>query len=303
MVNGPSTSASANDALSILVAVGHATDDENQTGCTAILFSQPALCAVDVRGGAPGTRETDLLQPGSLVQRVDAILLTGGSAFGLSAADGVMSYLRDQGRGFPTSAGPVPIVPAAVIFDLGIGNPVAPDASMGYVACEQATAIDAAQWGRVGAGRGATVANITGRPISGGISWHRIPFAGGSVTAIAVVNALGIVPRTAATLVAEDARSGLLSTVDSGHSHENTTLVVLLVDAPAGKDSMIQSAVSAHDGMARAIVPCHTPFDGDLVFSVALQSHRADDDRASLALCVAAELATEAAIRNAVWST
>src|SRR6476620_5720913 len=100
MVTSPSNSASTGDVGSILVEVGHATDDENQTGCTAILFSQPALCAVDVRGGAPGTRETDLLQPGSLVQRVDAILLTGGSAFGLSAADGVMSYLRDQGRGF-----------------------------------------------------------------------------------------------------------------------------------------------------------------------------------------------------------
>jgi L-aminopeptidase/D-esterase-like protein len=295
-------SASADDASSIAVTVGHATDQENQTGCTAILFSQPALCAVDVRGGAPGTRETDLLQPGSLVQRVDAILLTGGSAFGLSAADGVMSYLRDQGRGFPTSAGPVPIVPAAVLFDLSVGNPVAPNAHMGMIACEQATAIEIAPWGRVGAGRGATVANITGSPIPGGIGWQRIPFAGGSVTAIAVVNALGVVPRTAMSFPEEDVRSGLLSGVDSGESRENTTLVALLVDAPAGKDALIQLAISAHDGIARAIVPCHTPFDGDLVFSVGLQAQRANDDRASLALCIASELATEAAIRNAVWS-
>src|SRR4051794_17662028 len=192
MVN-PAGTSSSSDASSILVSVGHATDDANQTGCTVILFSRPALCAIDVRGGAPGTRETDLLAPGSLVQRVDAILLTGGSAFGLSAADGVMSYLRDQGRGFPTSAGPVPIVPAAVIFDLGIGNPVAPDASMGYAACERAMTVDEADWGSVGAGRGAAVANITGNPIPGGIGWSRLPFAGGSVTAIAVVNALGIV--------------------------------------------------------------------------------------------------------------
>ena len=113
------------------VTIGHATDDDAQTGCTVLLFSVPALCAVDVRGGAPGTRETDVLQPGNLVQRADAILLTGGSAFGLAAADGVMSYLREQGRGFPTSAGPVPIVPAAEIFDLGVGNPVAPTMEMG----------------------------------------------------------------------------------------------------------------------------------------------------------------------------
>ena len=286
----------------MLVTVGHATDDANQTGCTAILFSQPALCAVDVRGGAPGTRETDLLQPGSLVQRVDAILLTGGSAFGLGAADGVMSYLRDQGRGFPTSAGPVPIVPAAVIFDLGVGNPIAPNASMGYAACERATAIDAARWGLVGAGRGASVANITGHPIPGGIGWSRLPFAGGSVTAIAVVNALGIVPKSAASFPVEDMRSGLLSAKHLDESRENTTIVVLLVDSPAGKDSLLQVAVSAHDGMARAIIPCHTPFDGDLVFSVALQSQRTDDDRASLALYVASELVTERAIHNAVWS-
>ena len=296
------TESSSSEASSVLVTVGHATDDVNQTGCTAILFSQPALCAVDVRGGAPGTRETDLLHPGSLVQRVDAILLTGGSAFGLAAADGVMSYLRDQGRGFPTSAGPVPIVPAAVIFDLGVGNPVAPDSSMGYAACEQATALHAVRWGLVGAGRGASVANITGTPVPGGIGVHRTLFEKSSVTAIAVVNSLGVVPRTPASFPADDMRSGLLSAKPSDESRENTTLVVLLVDAPAGNDALIQTAVSAHDGMARAIVPCHTPFDGDLVFSVALQSQRNGDDRASLALCVASELATERAIRNAVWS-
>ncbi len=301
MVNNPLSSGSFNDANSMIVTVGHATDEENQTGCTVILFSQPALCAVDVRGGAPGTRETDLLQPGSLVQRVDAILLTGGSAFGLSAADGVMSYLSDQGRGFPTSVGPVPIVPAAVIFDLGIGNPIAPDASMGYVACEQATQIDAARWGSIGAGRGATVANITGKAIPGGIGMHRTTFENGSVTAIAVVNALGVVLKEPVSFLEEDPRLHLPSTAGTGNSRENTTLVVLLIDAPAGKDALIQSAISAHDGMARAIVPCHTPFDGDLVFSVALQP-QSTTDRASLALCIAAELATESAIRNAVWS-
>jgi len=300
MVNTVGTAAS-NDASSIQVMIGHATDDANQTGCTAILFSQPALCAVDVRGGAPGTRETDLLQPGSLVQRVDAILLTGGSAFGLGAADGVMSYLRDQGRGFSTSAGPVPIVPAAVIFDLGVGNPVAPNVSMGYIACEQAIALHTAQWGSIGAGRGATVANITGSPVPGGIGMHRMTFEQGSVTAIAVVNAFGVVPRTAASFPVEDMRSNLLSAMDPGVLRENTTLVVLLVDAPAGKDALLQAAVSAHDGMARAIVPCHTPFDGDLVFSAGLHPQRNGDGRASLSLCVASELATERAIRNAVW--
>jgi L-aminopeptidase/D-esterase-like protein len=289
-----------NPEAPIGVTIGHATDDDAQTGCTVLLFSAPALCAVDVRGGAPGTRETDLLQPGSLVQRADAILLTGGSAFGLAAADGVMSFLREQGRGFPTSAGPVPIVPAAVIFDLGVGNPVAPSTQMGYVACADARPLASAQFGSIGAGRGASVANITGQPMPGGIGRGTASFKGGSVTAIAVVNALGVVPKSAGEAAGVDPRVNLLHERKTGESRENTTLVALLIDAPAGKDALIQCAVSAHDGMARAIIPCHTPFDGDLVFSVALRPDLPPSPP-SLPLTVACELATEAAIRNAIW--
>ena len=282
------------------VAIGHATDDDAQTGCTVLLFSAPALCAIDVRGGAPGTRETDLLQPGNLVQRADAILLTGGSAFGLAAADGVMTWLREQERGFPTSAGPVPIVPAAVIFDLGAVNPAAPTREMGYVACVEAIPIDSAHFGAIGAGRGASVAKITGEAMPGGVGRGTATFDGGSVNAIAVVNALGIVPNDLADAARIDPRMNLLRNQPTAEFRENTTLVALLVDAPASKDALIQCAISAHDGMARAIFPCHTPYDGDLVFSVALRPDLPSSPP-SLPLTIASELATEAAIRNAIW--
>lgn len=282
------------------LAVGHAACAGRPTGCTVVLCPQGAVAGAAVRGGAPGTRETDLLQPGNLVQRVDAILFTGGSAFGLAAADGVMTYLREQGRGFPTSAGPVPIVPAAVIFDLAVGNPIAPMAEMGYVACQDARPIESARYGSIGAGRGASVGKVTGQGMPGGVGLGTASFGGGSVTAIAVVNALGIVPRVPTEAARIDPRMDLLQISHTGESRENTTLVALLIDAPAGKDALIQCAVSAHDGMARAIIPCHTPFDGDLIFSVALRPDLPPSPP-SLPLTIASELATEAAIRNAIW--
>jgi L-aminopeptidase/D-esterase-like protein len=278
------------------VSVGHATDEINQTGCTVVMFDRAVPCVVDVRGGAPGTRETDLLRPGKLVQQADAIVLSGGSAFGLATADGVMTYLREQERGFPTAASPVPIVPAAILYDLATGHPVAPTATMGYVACLSAEPIERAQWGAVGAGRGTTTDKITGTPLPGGIGIGSADVPGGTVIAITAVNAFGIAgfegnPRPV--------QQELLSHGAEASVGESTTLVVVLVDAPVHHDHLHQIAVSAHDGMTRAVVPCHTPFDGDLVFAVALgkdASRRFHD----ASLCIATEMAVEDAIRHAI---
>lgn len=282
----------------ITVTVGHATDEINRTGCTVIRFSEPAPCVVDIRGGSPGTRETDLLAPGRRVQRVDALVLTGGSAFGLATADGAMRRLQEEGHGFPTPAGPVPIVPAAVIFDLGTGNPVPPTADMGYHATETAVLIPAASWGSIGAGTGATFDKLRGEPRRGGIGLSTILYGSSSVTAIAVVNAVGAI---GSSLNLEDRRPlqrALLSPAISARPKENTTLVVVLVDDEVDHNSLHQAAVSAHDGMARAIIPCHTPFDGDLVFAASLRPNSVNTP-ISLQCCVAVEMAVEQAIVNA----
>src|SRR5688572_8234046 len=175
--------------------VGHVTDADAVTGCTVVLATDGAIAGVDVRGAAPGTRETDLLRPGSLVGRIHAVLLSGGSAFGLDAAGGVMRYLEERGIGFPTASGPVPIVPAAVLFDLGIGrSDVRPDAASGYAACQAARETRVVEEGSVGAGTGATVGKLggPGRAVKGGIGWAaaRLP-SGRLVAALVAVNALG----------------------------------------------------------------------------------------------------------------
>jgi L-aminopeptidase/D-esterase-like protein len=285
--------------MTIDVTIGHATDTANRTGCSVIRFSEPAPCVADVRGGAPGTRETDLLAPGRLVQRVDAILLTGGSAFGLAAADGVMQRLREEGRGFPTAAGPVPIVPGAVIFDLTFGNPVSPNAEMGYEAAASQTALVDAAWGGVGAGTGATIAKTSTRMSPGGIGYAEIAYDGGSVHAIAVVNALGTPTAPLTTRTRQDMQEHLLRSAPAPRVGENTTLIAVLIDDDIDHDALNQIAVSAHDGLARAIVPAHTPFDGDIVFAASLRPN-AISKRISLQSCVATELAVERAIANAL---
>ena len=274
--------------------VGHWTDSDARTGCTVIVFPAPTPTIVDVRGGAPGTRETDLLQEGRMVRHADAILLTGGSAFGLAAADGVMRGLREQGRGFATAAGPVPIVPAAVLFDLATGAPAWPDAEAGLAALRAAVVPDLAEYGPVGAGTGATVGSITGRPTPGGVGIARHPIPGGAVTAIMAVNAFGIVAgddvrETAlARLIELDARQG-----------ENTTIGVVVVDAPADFSALRRCAIAAHDGLARMIVPAHTIFDGDAIF---VSGPRAGTPAPLdvVGLAMATEFAVEAAIRAGV---
>lgn len=284
--------------MTIDVSIGHATDQINRTGCTVIRFSEPAPCVVDVRGGAPGTRETDLLAPGRLVQRVDAIVLTGGSAFGLATADGVMQRLREEGRGFPTAAGAVPIVPAAVIYDLAVGNPVPPTPQLGYQAATNTLPVTASARGRFGAGTGATIDKLRGVPKPGGIGIASVTYGRARVTAIAVVNAIGAVDPALSPGERRLLQESIASLAAAPRGGENTTLVVVLVDDDVDHNTLHQAAVSAHDGMARAIVPCHTPFDGDLVFAASLRP-RSPSAPISVQCCVAVELAVEQAIIDA----
>jgi L-aminopeptidase/D-esterase-like protein len=276
--------------------IGHATNADARTGCSVILFDRAVACVADVRGGAPGTRETDLLASGRRVQRVDALLLTGGSAFGLAAADGVMAHLKAASRGFPTPFGPVPIVPAAVIFDLGVGTAIAPTAEMGRHAAEKAVALDDAEWGAVGAGTGATTDKLTGRPLAGGIGHATIAVNGGQVTAVSVVNPVGVVRFD------DDAsaiQQRLLSSNVPAGPGENTTLVVVITDLPVDRDALTRIAISAHDGMTRAIVPCHTIADGDVVFAVALNEVPNAVPLAA-SVSIATEIAVERSIRHGV---
>jgi len=292
------------------VSIGHWTDSEAKTGCTVVLFDRPVLAAVDVRGGAPATRETDLLAPGRLVRRVDAILFTGGSAFGLAAATGVVEVLAADGRGFPTAAGPVPIVPAAALYDLGFGSPRAPGHAEGVAACQAAGPFAATTRGAVGAGTGATIGKIRGadRFRRGGVGLGHASWSGGTVAALVAVNAFGDLARSfggdersPATVATSDPREDVLASDDhpTPETGTATTLGIVLVNTPCRHEDLVRCAVSAHDGFARSIVPCHTPFDGDLVFAVGLIEGDAtpvDQFR----LCVAAELATERAIADAV---
>ncbi|HEX5166388.1 MAG TPA: P1 family peptidase, partial [Thermomicrobiales bacterium] len=262
--------------------IGHVTNEEGRTGCTVILFDKLVPATVDVRGGAPGTRETALLGSGRLVGRADALLLTGGSAFGLAAADGVMRYLKEQGRGFPTGAMPVPIVPAAVIFDLANGAAVWPDADDGYQAVANAEPPAGPSSGRFGAGTGATVAKLGGGSTPGGIGVASVSTGEATVTAIVVLNALGDIvdPQTGtprASAVDPEgrgrrARELVLNANATARSGENTTIGAVLVDGAADRDTLQRCCIAAHDGLARCVWPAHTPFDGDTFFAVARQS-------------------------------
>ena len=266
------------------LTVGDAHDLEAMTGCTVVLFGKVgAAAAVEVRGGAPGTRETDLLNPENLVDRVHAILLTGGSVFGLDAACGVVRYLEERQIGFPTAAGRVPIVPAAVIYDLAVGDSsVRPDSRMGYEACRRASRV--VREGRVGAGAGATVGKVAGHQFSspGGVGTASLRVAtGATVAALVVVNSLGDIVDPKSGKILAGARSGTARRwLDSSRvllesdaaslapPLENTTLAVVATDATLSKAQLRKVASMAHDGMARAIRPAHTMFDGDTVFAV-----------------------------------
>jgi L-aminopeptidase/D-esterase-like protein len=252
--------------------VGHWTDERARTGCTVVLCPAGTVGSGEVRGGAPGTRETDLLRPGMLVHEVHAVLLTGGSAFGLAAADGVVRWLEERGVGFDTGVARVPIVPAAVVFDLGVGDPgVRPGPDAGYAAC-QAAGPDAAE-GRIGAGTGATVAKLHGpqRAVSGGVGTAAVAEDGVTVGALAVVNAYGEVVDDGGSVLA-----GALPGEDPADDellppwpHTSTTIAVVGTDARLSRERAHLLAIAAHDGVARAVRPAHTMWDGDTVFTLA----------------------------------
>jgi L-aminopeptidase/D-esterase-like protein len=249
--------------------VGHATDPVGVTGCTVVLARDGAIAGVDVRGAAPGTRETDLLRPGSLVDRVHAITLAGGSAFGLAAADGVMRWLAERGIGFETEAGPVPIVPAAILYDLSIGRrDVRPTAEDGAAACDAAERGDEPNEGSIGAGTGATVAKLSGpagtRMGGVGMAGRRLD-DGHIIAAMAVTNALGSVRARDGRVLAGVADA---APIEPPRHLEHTTLAVIGTDADLDRAQATRLAQLGHDALARSIVPVHTMFDGDAVFAL-----------------------------------
>ncbi len=292
------------------IRVGHATDLVGLTGCTVVLCEGGAVGGVDQRGGAPGTRETDLLRPLHLVQEVHAVLLAGGSAFGLSAADGVMRYLEEKGVGFNARVAKVPIVPAAILFDLDLGDPQArPTAEMGYAACRDATDGPVAE-GNVGAGTGARVGTILGtaRATKSGIGTASAsPCAGLVVAALTAVNVFGDVvdPSTRHILAGvrksrSDEPAGTLDTMRGliGRSvlrfASSTLIGVVATNARLTKDQANKVAQMAQDGVARAVSPAHTMFDGDTIFALATGGKRAD---VNLVGAYAAEVVAEAIVR------
>jgi L-aminopeptidase/D-esterase-like protein len=295
------------------IKVGHWTDSHARTGCTVVILpDEGAIAGVDVRGSAPGTRETDLLRPGMLVERAHAICLCGGSAFGLAAADGVMRFLRERGIGFPAGSQRVPIVPAAVIFDLESGMAVWPGPDEGYAACldaERGVGAPPAE-GRVGAGTGATVGKLLGpeRSSPGGVGAAAVRLPGGAVVgALTVVNAVGDVYSHDGQVLAgarlpdggfANAWRVLLESArpEVPMAAANTTIAVVATDAALDKAQCRKLAELGQDGLGAAIRPAHTMFDGDTVFAVS--TGRAEANMTSLG--VAAFEATWRAIERAV---
>ena len=300
--------------------VGNAQDDEALTGCTVILCEKGAVGGVDQRGGAPGTRETDLLKPVNAVEKVHAVLLAGGSAFGLDAASGVMRYLEEKGIGFNTGVARVPIVPAAILYDLAIGRAdIRPDLEMGYRAAASASANAPAE-GNTGAGTGATVGKIFGMAgaMKSGLGTASMEVGGGIIVgAIVAVNAFGDVvdPQTGKILVG--ARSTKLGLVQLGSADyfantlavmktlvgrailklamsRNTVIGVVATNAKFDKAQATKMAQMAQDGLARTIRPAHTMLDGDTIFAMATGQKKAD---VSIVGAYAAEVLAQAIVR------
>ena len=273
------------------VRVGSWTDARARTGCTVVLLPEGSVASGEVRGGAPATREFALLDPQRTVDRVDAVVLTGGSAFGLASADGVVGWCEERGLGFPTSAGPVPIVVAMGLFDLSVGDAsVRPGPAEGRAACEAATAGPVAL-GPVGAGTGATVSNWRGvdavRP--GGLATATERQGDLVVAALVAVNAFGDIDGTV-----PDA-DRLPGADPAGSPFTNTTIGVVATNARLDAMSCLQVAQSAHDGYARALLPAHTRFDGDAVVAASCGEVEADVEVVRLL----AVRAVERAIRSA----
>lgn len=266
------------------IEVGHFTDPRRPTGCSVVIAREGAVAGVDVRGAAPGTRETDLLAPGNLVEQVHAIMLAGGSAWGLEAATGAVRWLEEHGVGLDVGVGRLPLVPAAVLFDLHVGDmKVRPDAAAGYAACAAATREPPAE-GNVGAGAGAVVGKMFGlqHAMKGGVGTASVTVAGVTVGALIACNAVGDVvdPDTGRPLAGARAADGL-TLRDTRHAllrgepphpllaGSNTTIGVIATDARLTKVQAQRLAVASHDGLARSINPVHTMSDGDTLFTLA----------------------------------
>lgn len=280
------------------IRVGHATNLEAATGCTVILPPRGTTGSGEVRGGAPGTRETDLLRPGMLVDEVDAVLLTGGSAFGLAAADGVVRWLGERGVGYDTGVVRVPIVPAAVLFDLSVGDSaIRPGPDDGYAACEVAG--ETVEEGSVGAGTGATVAKLNGPDgaVKGGIGSASARDGDLVVGALFAVNAVG-------EILGEDGEpiAGSRTPPEGGPpswppvAGTNTVIGTVATNARLSKERAHLLAIAAHDAFASAVRPAHTLWDGDTVFTLATGEIEAAQD----AVERLAEAVTAAAIRRGV---
>jgi L-aminopeptidase/D-esterase-like protein len=302
------------------IEVGQAQDDEALTGCTVILCRKGAVGGVDVRGSAPGTRETDLLDPINLVDKVHAVVLAGGSAFGLDAASGVMKYLAEQKIGYGLGATRVPIVPAAILFDLGLGRSTRhPDPEMGYAAVSAAQTGPVAE-GNVGAGTGASLGKIFGMAgaMKSGLGTSSIEIGGGVVVgAIVAVNAFGDVLDPVTGQIIAGARPAKLGPVKLGGSGQfantlkvmqtlagqtilrlatggNTVIAVVATNAKFDKAQATKVAQMAHDGLARTVRPAHTMLDGDTIFALATGQKKAD---VSTVGAYAAEVLAQAIVR------
>ena len=316
-----------NNSLTSLqgILVGHYTDLRRPTGCTVVLCPEGAIAGVDVRGAAPGTRDTDVLSPSNTVQEVHGVLLTGGSAYGLDAAGGVMRWLEERGHGFQLGPAIVPIVPAAVIFDLWVDNfsdtltksaknpRIRPDVEAGYLACQAASSEPVTQ-GNVGAGTGATLGKLNGPDcaMKGGTGSASLCVNGVTVAALVVCNALGDVidPLTGQLLAGARIYADSRTLLDirqaqlKGHSiakpqvGSNTTIGVVATDAVLTKPQAYRLAQVAHDGLARSIRPVHTPMDGDTLFALGTGSSSQAADMMLLST-LAAEV-TAMAVVNAV---
>lgn len=291
--------------------VGQIEDEDALTGCTVVICEEGATCGVDVRGSAPGTRETDLLDPINSVQKVHAVVLSGGSAFGLESTCGVSKYLEEKNIGFDVGVCKVPIVTGAVLFDLGVGDyKVRPDKEMGYKACLNASETELKQ-GNYGAGCGATVGKIKGLNYvtKGGIGSCSIKLDNGIVvSALIAVNAFGDIYEDGKVIagVLNDDKTKLLNTyeimksgfVKGGFKIDNTTIGIVATNAKLTKAQCKKISQMAHDGYAKSIFPIHTPHDGDAIFTMSTGKIQVDSDITLLG-CLAAEV-VEKSIINAI---
>ncbi|WP_017472141.1 P1 family peptidase [Amphibacillus jilinensis] len=294
--------------------IGHATYPNGLTGCSVVLAPNGAIAGVDVRGGSPGTRETDLLKSENLIDKVHAIFLTGGSAYGLDVATGIMRYLEKKQIGFSTPAAHIPIVPGAVLFDLMIGNPsVRPDAELGYQACLNAGTAKGLV-GNVGAGLGATVGKCCGPDyaMKGGIGYYAVELSGVKIAALIAVNSFGdiINPTTGKVLAGAydrgqhmflDSEQQLCNqmTQSTNRFSGNTTIGVVMTNAKATKAQMNKIASVAHDGLARTMRPSHSFVDGDTLFTLSSNEEEVDLNVISMLATTVVEKAIINAIKSA----